>query len=67
MVNMNIYESMDKMKCMATNGFWQKGLMTSEEAKIRNIFVLAHNVSEEHFPNLEGTGIQEFSMLMLGI
>jgi hypothetical protein len=23
-VNMNIYESMDKMKCMAMNGFWQK-------------------------------------------
>jgi hypothetical protein len=46
--------------------FGQMGL-TSEETKIRNIFVLAHNVSEERFPNLEGTGIQEFSMLMLGI
>jgi hypothetical protein len=23
-VNMDIYESMDKMKCMAMNGFWQK-------------------------------------------
>jgi hypothetical protein len=23
-LNMNIHESMDKMKCMAMNGFWQK-------------------------------------------
>jgi len=73
---MNIYESMNKMKCMAMNGFWQKlrpeGVndfwgVHNLEAKIRNVLVLTHNVSEEHFPNVEGTGIQEFSMLMLGI
>lgn len=48
-VNINIYESMDKMKCVAMNGFWQKlwpeGVndfwgVHNQEAKI-NILVLA--------------------------
>ena len=61
---------------MAINGFRQKlqpeGVnefwgVHNQEAKIRNILVLAQSVSEEHFTNLEGTGIQEFSMRMVGI
>lgn len=52
------------MNCMAMNSFWQKlrpeGVndfwgFHNLEAKIRNILVLAHNVSEERFPNLEDT------------